>query len=1044
MKPMKIFLVNALLILSLPVVGVMASRMTAGAHQATRGTIGRSPLVRPPMTIWERMRDPRGWWQSRLVRSGQQNLHPQMRSNASGAQSSPEDIITSPIFFIPPTYDSAGKFARNAEVGDFNGDGKTDLLISNECVSDADCTQGTVAVLLGNGDGTYQPAVISNTGAVLASVTIGDFNRDGKLDVAVNNGCADVGCTGGSVNILLGNGNGTFQSPVAYPSGGNAFSVEAGDLNGDGKLDVVVVNGSNSAGVLLGNGDGTFKPVSTITTSASGESAVFLGDFNSDSKLDLAVVTSSCDATPTCTRSLDVLLGNGDGTFGLPVGTQSSLGVNSQAVGLGDVNGDGKLDVAIVDNCVPVTATCAGEVADVFVGNGDGTFKNAKSSAVSSTDITFVGVGDLTGDGKADLVTVDPDAASATVMAGAGDGSFQILNSYETEGSSPILGILGDLNGDGKTDLAVANACQLNFQSTCTGAVIVLLANGNGTLQGPPDYPVTVNSRIASLTTADFNGDGRPDLAEVLENVNSQSFPATSVNVLLGQVDGTFVPTASTAVGITVVGPLNTPLVAGDFNRDGKIDLATTACLDQGCTSSGPVVLLGQGDGTFRPPLRAAPLAVLALAVGDFNGDGRLDLASVTNTCTDPNDLVCNHGFVNILLGNGDGTFQLPVNYPFVGDGTTALTVGDFDLDGKLDLVTTNGNCGEFDCPMGSLSVFLGNGDGTFQPAVNYSSGDFGANSVAMGDLNGDGKVDLVVSNAGSCSPPCGISSIGTLLGKGDGSFQGATIFTSPSLVLSGTVRSIALADLDGDGKLDLAMSNRNVLLGNGDGTFQDPQNYNPGTNGGVSETVADFNGDGKLDLAVATDPFLAVLLNITAGRVQDFGIGATPLSPAAIAAGGSATSTITITKIGGFNENVSLSCSMISPSATLAPSCSFSPASVTNGSGTTTLTVSTTAPHSISGMLSSPWRPRGFEWLVAFGGALIGVFLLPSRQRRHVTRLAIVALVFFAAGMGCGGSGTGGGKTGGTPPGNYTIVVNAASTSPQLSHTTTVTLTLQ
>jgi hypothetical protein len=371
------------------------------------------------------------------------------------------------------------------------------------------------------------------------------------------------------------------------------------------------------------------------------------------------------------------------------VGNQSSVGLNSQAVALGDVNGDGKLDLAIVDNCVPRTGTCGGEFVDVFVGNGDGTFKTAKRSDLSSTDVTFIGFGDLNGDGKPDLVTVDPNAASATVMLGAGDGAFQILNSYETEGTSPLFGILGDLNGDGKTDLAVANACQINFQNTCTGAVIVLLANGNGTLQGPPDYPVTGNSNLESLAVADFNGDGRPDLAELAINFNGPSFPSASLKVLLGQADGTFVAGRSTAVANTFVNSFNTPLVVGDFNRDGKVDLATTACLDQACTTVGLAVLLGNGDGTFRPPLLSTPLLILALAVGDFNGDGKLDLASVTNTCTGPNDFVCNHGFVNILLGNGDGTFHAPVNYPFVGAETGSVAVGDLNRDGKLDLVVT-------------------------------------------------------------------------------------------------------------------------------------------------------------------------------------------------------------------------------------------------------------------------------------------------------------------------------------------------------------------
>ena len=195
---------------------------------------------------------------------------------------------------------------------------------------------------------------------------------------------------------------------------------------------------------------------------------------------------------------------------------------------------------------------------------------------------------------------------------------------------------------------------------------------------------------------------------------------------------------------------------------------------------------------------------------------------------------------------------------------------GDLNLDGKLDLVVANSNCGEFDCPMGSVSVLLGNGDGTFRTAVNYSSGDFGANSVALADLNADGKMDLAVSNFGSCvTPPCLISSTGVLLGKGDGSFQAASI--TPAATRSGTVSSIAVADFDRDGKLDLALSNRKLMLGNGDGTFQDPQNYNLGTNDGVSEAVADFNGDGKPDLAVATSPFLTVLLNISASGAPRF-----------------------------------------------------------------------------------------------------------------------------------------------------------------------------
>jgi FG-GAP-like repeat len=1042
-KPLRTFLVAGVLLGSVLMVPAVPWQRAAGAGHELYAAVRGHQRTRPPATIWERMSDPRGWWQSRLLKPQQPAGNPQVRASVS-AHPFDGGAITNPVFFVPPTYDSGGKFARNPAIGDFNGDGKPDLLISNQCVSDADCTQGTVGVLLGNGDGTFQSALTSPTGAVLATVALGDFNRDGKLDVVVDNACPDVGCTSGSVNILLGNGDGTFQPPVAYPSGGNAFSVEAGDVNGDGKLDVVVVNGPNVAGVLLGNGDGTFQPASMVTTSTSGNSAVFLGDFNNDDRLDLAVVTDSCDATPTCTRSFNILLGNGDGTFGSPVGSQSSVGLHLQGVGLGDVNGDGNLDLAVAENCVPMTSTCTKEFVQVFLGNGDGTFGTAKNSSLVSSDVGFMGFADLNGDGKPDLVTVDPDVASVTVMPGAGDGTFQILNTYESEGTSPVFGAIGDLNGDGKSDLAVANLCQVNSQVACTGTAVVFLADSNGTLQGPADYPVTDDSLLGAVAVADFNGDGKPDLAELAMNFSGPLFPTLAVNIFQGQGDGRFVAGASAAVGM--ISFYTPPLVAGDFNHDGNADLVTTSCLDQGCTTSGLAVLLGNGNGTFQPPLLSTTLTIRAMAAGDLNGDGKLDLVGVTNTCT-PGAMVCNHGFVNVLLGNGDGTFQAPVNYPFVGAVSDSVTLGDFNLDGVLDVAVANNNCTDPDCPMGTLSVFLGNGDGTLQTAVNYSSGDFGTTSVTAADFNGDGKLDLAVANSGQCFG-CGISSIGILLGKGDGSFQSAATFSSPDLLLSGMVTSLTAADFDLDGKLDLALSSRNIMLGNGDGTFQDSRSYKPGNTFGVSEVVADLNGDGKPDLAVTTTSFLTVLLNISAGDVQDFGIAATPLSPATMAAGDSATSTITITSLQGFNGSVDLSCSAITPAATPAPSCSFSPSSVTGGAGTATLTVSTTAAHVVSGT-SAALRPfRGSGWAAASGCALLGLFLLgvPSRRRRGVAGLGLMVLVLFAAGMGCGGGsgGSGGGMTGGTPKGRYTITVTASSASPQRSHAAAVAVTVR
>jgi FG-GAP-like repeat len=220
------------------------------------------------------------------------------------------------------------------------------------------------------------------------------------------------------------------------------------------------------------------------------------------------------------------------------------------------------------------------------------------------------------------------------------------------------------------------------------------------------------------------------------------------------------------------------------------------------------------------------------VAVGDFNGAGKLDVA-VANLGS---------GNVSILLGNGDGTLRAPVNYA-TGDSPNSIAVADFNGDGKLDLAVVNGgnNTG-----VSSLSILLGNGDGTFNSVAKYLAS-FG-NSVAVGDFNQDGKLDVAVANFGS-------SSVGVLLGNGDGTFK-----TAVNYVADNASSSVAAGDFNGDGKLDLAVANIvsnsglgdvSVLVGNGDGTFRPPVNYGVGSNPS-SVAVGDFNGDGKLDMAVA------------------------------------------------------------------------------------------------------------------------------------------------------------------------------------------------
>jgi hypothetical protein len=258
--------------------------------------------------------------------------------------------------------------------------------------------------------------------------------------------------------------------------------------------------------------------------------------------------------------------------------------------------------------------------------------------------------------------------------------------------------------------------------------------------------------------------------------------------------------------------------------------------------------LLGNGDGTFQaardiPP---APYPV-ALAAGDFNGDGILDLAAVCQGKSYPSA-----GSVSVLLGNGDGSFQDAQSYA-VGFLPCAVAVGDFNGDGRLDLAIANR--GDTIYQPGSVSVLLGKGDGTFQDAQNYAVGAF-ATAVAVGDLNGDKIADIVLTNGLS-------GTVVVLLGNGDGTFQ-----AEENYAVGHGPQSLVMGDFNGDGIPDLAVANRyddtlSILLGNGDGTLAVAQSYAAGS-GPFFVTMADFNGDGFLDLAVTNvgSPQSTILLN--------------------------------------------------------------------------------------------------------------------------------------------------------------------------------------
>jgi len=241
------------------------------------------------------------------------------------------------IFVEAPVFSSGGYTARSVAVADVNGDGKPDLLVVNQC-STSSCanSNGVVGVLLGNGDGTFQAAVTYASGGANAySVAVADVNGDGKPDLLVSNQCVDNNCANGSVGVLLGNGDGTFQSAASYGSGGEfAYSVAAADVNGDGKPDLLVANQcatsnctnpNGTVGVLMGNGDGTFQPAVMYASGGVNTNSVAVADVNGDGKPDL-VISNQCADSNCANGTVGVLLGNGNGTF-RPVVTYASAAI---------------------------------------------------------------------------------------------------------------------------------------------------------------------------------------------------------------------------------------------------------------------------------------------------------------------------------------------------------------------------------------------------------------------------------------------------------------------------------------------------------------------------------------------------------------------------------------------------------------------------------------------------------------------------------------------------------------------------------------------
>ncbi|HEX7774131.1 MAG TPA: VCBS repeat-containing protein, partial [Pyrinomonadaceae bacterium] len=335
----------------------------------------------------------------------------------------------------PGTY-SVGENPNSGAAGDFNGDGKLDLAIPN-------VLHKNVSVLLNNGNGAFAGAVNYPVDFNPGCIVIADFNVDGKLDLAIGNFFGGA-TSSGTISILLGNGNGTFQTAVNYAAG-TPEDLAVADLNTDGKLDLVAASFSaNKATVLLGNGDGTFQTAVPYNT-GPGPAGVAIADFNGDSKLDLA--TANLGSSMISINSMSILIGNGNGTFQDPV--NHDLDTRTTDITARDLDGDTKQDLIVVG--VDLDAIM------VLMGNGNGTFQGPVSYATGGNEPQKLDLADFNGDGKIDVVTVNANIPSSySVFRGVGDGTFLAVDNKPSRNQS-WAPIAGDFDADGKPDLAIAN-----------------------------------------------------------------------------------------------------------------------------------------------------------------------------------------------------------------------------------------------------------------------------------------------------------------------------------------------------------------------------------------------------------------------------------------------------------------------------------------------------------------------------------------------------------------------------------------------------------
>ena len=621
-------------------------------------------------------------------------------------------------------------------LADLERDGDLDIVTANP-------TADNVSVLFGNGDGSFQTALLVPACDGPFAVGVGEFTGDVTPDLVV--GCSGTPATGGALVVLRGNGQGGFVPEAPNPTDHGEKAIAVGDFDGDSRLDVVVTNFQiATTRIFFGKGDGTFSGSNVFAVDAQ-PSAAAVGHLDGDGFLDLVVASFP--------GSVRVFLGSGDGRFRseLVIDTATvALGINSVAIA--DVDGDAAADLVLAGGNTRSTA--------VLLGAGDGTFPT-RLGLPAGNGTRAVAVGELDGDALPDILALNRFGEDVTVLLGRGalppvSFSFGAPALVPSVGS-PASVAAADVDLDGATDLLVPDAQ--------TNQVGVLLGLGDGAFESAAS--LQVGSSPVAIATGDLNDDGRVDFITI--NTESPSGSNTA-SVRLGRGDGSF-----ESVPEFFVARDSQSLAIGDGTNDAIPDLVTAQLLPRGGTLG---FFPGNGDGTFQPETFGgqSPLSgVAAVALADLNGDSHADL------------IVALASRVQVRLGNGDGTFTISgQTTKSVGDAPRAMALADLDRDGVLDIALAN-DLGD------SVSVLISDGTGRFRSGSSFGVGSAPV-GVAAADLDRDGILDLVTVNSAS-------GDVSLLAGQGDGSFQDAI-----SMSAAAGPTAVAVVDLDGDSLPDIAV----------------------------------------------------------------------------------------------------------------------------------------------------------------------------------------------------------------------------------------------